>query len=118
MHFRLRSGELFGFAGLWDRWLPPKGAPLETFTILTTEPNALLAPIHNRMPVILRRADEERWLDPELSDETVLLPMLRPYAADEMEGYEVSRAVNSPLNDTPECVRPVAAETPRQRQLI
>jgi putative SOS response-associated peptidase YedK len=118
MHFRLRTGEMFGFAGLWDRWMPPKGLPLETFTILTTVPNALLAPIHDRMPVILRREDENRWLDPELSDEALLMPMLRPYPAAEMDGYEVSRAVNSPLNDAPECVRPVTAATPRQRQLI
>lgn len=118
MHFRLRSGEMFGFAGLWDRWTPAKGLPLETFTILTTASNELLAPIHNRMPVILRREDEDRWLDPVLSDQARLVPILRPYPADEMEGYEVSRAVNSPLNDGPECVRPVAAETPRQRQLI
>jgi putative SOS response-associated peptidase YedK len=118
MHFELRGGEMFGFAGLWDRWQPAKGDPLETFTIVTTTPNELLAPIHDRMPVILRREDEERWLDPELRDQTALLSLLRAYPAEEMEAYEVSRAVNSPLNDGPECVRPVAVETPRQRQLI
>ena len=109
MHFRLKSGELFGFAALWDRWKPPGGAvgDLETFTIVTTTPNGLLAKIHQRMPVILRREDEERWLDPGLKDPSTLLSMLLPYADEEMEGYEVSRAVNSPAFDGPECVAPV-----------
>ena len=109
MHFGLKSGELFGFAALWDRWKPPGGAvgDLETFTIVTTTPNGLLAKIHHRMPVILRREDEDRWLDPGLKDPSTLLSMLLPYADEEMEGYEVSRAVNSPAFDGPECVAPV-----------
>lgn len=106
MHFRLRSGELFGFAGMWDRWKPPNGQSpnLETFTIITTTPNKLLAKFHHRMPVILHREDEDRWLDAELKEQAALLSMLRPYPEDEMEGYEVSRAVNSPINDGPECI--------------
>jgi putative SOS response-associated peptidase YedK len=105
MHFRLKSGALFGFAALWDQWTPPNGASgeMETFTIVTTTPNGLLAKIHHRMPVILRREDEDRWLDPELKDLAALLSMLLPYAEEEMEGYEVSRAVNSPAFDGPEC---------------
>ena len=100
---------MFGFAALWDRWKPPSGAvgDLETFTIVTTTPNGILAKIHHRMPVILRREDEDRWLDPELKDPATLLSMLLPYADEEMEGYEVSRAVNSPAFDGPECVAPI-----------
>ncbi len=106
MCFRMKDGGLFGFAGLWDRWKSQAGPgrDFESFTIITTAPNELLAAVHPRMPVILKRDDEERWLDPDLKDGAALLSMLRPYPADEMEGYEVSRAVNSPLNDGPECI--------------
>jgi putative SOS response-associated peptidase YedK len=106
MHFKLRNDDVFGFAGLWDRWksLDGPGRDFESFTIVTTTPNELLATVHPRMPAILKRDDEERWLDPELKDAAALLSMLRPYPAGEMEGYEVSRAVNSPLNNGPECI--------------
>ncbi len=60
------------------------------------------------MPVILRREDEDRWLEPELKDKATLLSMLQSYPEDEMEGYEVSRAVNSPINDGPECIAAVS----------
>lgn len=103
---KLKSGEPFAFAGLWDRW-DKEGEPLETFTIITTDNNELMAPIHNRMPVILHEKDEAVWLDPELKDPTKLLPLLKPYPSEEMELYEVSTAVNSPKNDVPECVSPI-----------
>ena len=67
MLIRLRSREPFGFAGLWETWRGPEG-PVETCTIVTTEPNAVTAPIHNRMPVILDPADYDRWLDPSQPD--------------------------------------------------
>jgi putative SOS response-associated peptidase YedK len=106
MYFRMKDGGLFGFAGLWDRWKSQAapGRDFESFTIITTAPNELLATVHHRMPAILKCNEEERWLDPDLKDGAALLSMLRPYPADEMEGYEVSRAVNSPLNDGPECI--------------
>jgi putative SOS response-associated peptidase YedK len=63
MWFHLNSKEPFAFASLWDVWRRPDGSNLETFTVITTEPNELMRPIHNRMPVILRREDEEQWLD-------------------------------------------------------
>ena len=91
----------FGFAGLWERW---RGAndevPLETFTIITTTPNELMAGIHNRMPVILRPEDYTRWLDGSSSVEN-LKPLLAPYPEGELEAYPVSSYVNSPKNTGP-----------------
>ena len=109
MRFTLKSGQPFAFAGLWDRWLQPDGAPLHSFTIVTTSPNGLLEPVHNRMPVILLPEDEARWLDPTTTDPSALSPLLKPHPAELMDGYCVSRAVNSPVNDSPECIAPEEA---------
>lgn len=106
MRFTLRSGQPFAFAGLWERRLQPDGAPLHSFTIVTTAPNRLVAPVHSRMPAILLPEDEAGWLDPANTDPEALSQLLKPYPADSMKGYRVSRAVNSPLNDSPECVAP------------
>ncbi len=106
MRFTLRGGGPFAFAGLWDRWLQPDGTPLYSFTIVTTSPNSLLEPVHNRMPVILRPEDEARWLDPASADPATLSPLLKPFPTQRMEGYRVSRVVNSPVNDSPECIAP------------
>lgn len=81
---------------------------MATFTIITTQANELLKPIHDRMPVILRPEDEEKWLDPGPMDAAKLTPLLNPYPAEEMETYDVSPLVNSPRNDTPECISPTA----------
>jgi putative SOS response-associated peptidase YedK len=104
---RLQSGELFAFAGLWDTWHDPEGGELHTYTIITCAPNALMEPIHNRMPVILRRDDEEAWLDPDTVESERLLLLLRPYAAAEMEAWPVSRAVNNPRADSPNLTSPI-----------
>lgn len=106
MRFTLKSARPFAFAGLWDRWLQPDGAPLYSFTIVTTGPNGLIGPIHDRMPAILLAEDEAEWLDPAVTDPTALSSLLKPYPAEWMEGYRVSRAVNSPVNDSPECIAP------------
>jgi putative SOS response-associated peptidase YedK len=101
--FKLKSGEPFAFAGLWDLW-NKDGQILKTFTIITTTPNELMKPIHNRMPVILKEADEGKWLDPEIEDPKNVLPLLKPYPSDEMECIKVSSLVNSPKNDVPDCI--------------
>jgi putative SOS response-associated peptidase YedK len=107
-HFIHLPGEpLFAFAGLYDVWRDPDGQVVKSYTILTTEPNDLMADIHNRMPVILRREDEGEWLSPEDTEPEHLLPLLRPYPASEMATYPVSRMVNSPSNDTPDILRRV-----------
>lgn len=98
----LKNEELFSFAGLWDEWLDKSsGEILHTYTIITTEANELVKPIHDRMPVILSPEAEELWLDEHESQDD-LLTLLRPYDADKMKQYPVSTLVNSPLNNTPE----------------
>ncbi|MGI8858469.1 MAG: SOS response-associated peptidase [Thermomicrobiales bacterium] len=102
-HFiHLPDEPLFAFAGLYDVWHDPDGRAVKSYTVLTTQPNELMAEIHNRMPVILRREDEEEWLDPNNTEPEHLLPLLRPYPAEEMAAYPVSRMVNSPANDVPD----------------
>jgi putative SOS response-associated peptidase YedK len=101
-YIRLSRTPLFAFAGLYDVWLDAENHPLTTFTVITTAPNKLMAPIHTRMPVILSRAEEDLWLDPDTRDFDALLSLLDPYPAREMEAYPVSRLVNSPANDTKE----------------
>ncbi len=84
VRFRLRSGEPFGFAGLYDTWRSEAGEPLDTCTIITTESNPLVASVHDRMPVILPGGKRDLWLDPSLRDPARLLPLLAPYPAEEM----------------------------------
>jgi putative SOS response-associated peptidase YedK len=111
--FRLRSDRTFAFAGLYEVWTPPFGEALTTCTIITTPPNALVKPIHDRMPAILPKKLESLWLDESVSDQTVLLNVLAPYPADEMESFTVSSLVNSVKNDSPECIQPATIEQPR-----
>ena len=104
-HFRRKEGELFGFAGLWDEWNAPDGSPLRTCTILTTSANAIVAPYHDRMPVILRSGDAEAyWLDPHVTAPDALEPLLIPYPDDWMEAIPVSKRVNSPVNEDSDLV--------------
>ena len=103
---RMKGGRPFAFAGLWDEWHAPDGSELHSCTIITTAPNDLMAPIHNRMPVILHRQDYGQWLDPAPRPAASLSAMLRPLAAGLLEAYPVSTLVNSPANDSPECIQP------------
>ena len=84
-YFRLKSGRPFGFAGLYETWRSPEGQPIHTCTIITTEPNDLVQPIHNRMPVIIPREQESFWIDTAVQDYMSLKAILRPYATSEME---------------------------------
>lgn len=84
VRFRLCSGESFGFAGLYDTWTSRAGEPLNTCAIVTTESNALVASVHDRMPVILSGEKMALWLDPSIRDPAALLPFLTPYPAEEM----------------------------------
>jgi putative SOS response-associated peptidase YedK len=107
MYITLKSGRPFGFAGLYDTWKSKEGKIIHSCTIITTKPNRLLAPIHNRMPVIIAATDRSSWLDRAVDDPQMLLPFLRPYAAQEMIAYEVSRQVNTPKNNSPDCIKPI-----------
>ena len=103
----LKSGEPYAMAGLWESWQPKDGAPLETFTVLTTDPNQLMEQIHNRMPVILERKDYARWLEP--GDATrPLIDLLRPYPAEKMEAWPVSERVGNVRNNEPELLQAIA----------
>ena len=94
----MRSGKPYAFAGLWDRWRPKEGPALETFTILTTDPNELTEPIHNRMPVILEPSDYGRWM--EAGDPTrPPVDLLRPYPAEKMLAWPVDNRVGNVRND-------------------
>ncbi len=104
MRIVMRSGEPFAFAGLWETWRDPEGTVIPSCTIITTTPNELLKPIHNRMPVILPRDIEDFWLDESVDDPAALTSVLTPYPDDEMEVYEVSSLVNSVANKGPEVI--------------
>lgn len=97
-HIRLKAGGDFAFAGLWERW-QGEDQEIESCSIIVTEANDLMRPIHDRMPVILDPADYEVWLNPENRDTGVLAGLLRSYPAVEMEAVPVSRRVNSPRVD-------------------
>jgi len=105
--FEINDGELFAFAGIWDRWNDSSGKPLETCSILTTTPNAVTSSVHDRMPVILNKDNYEFWLDPSMNDMIAISKFLRPYDARLMRRYPVSRRINSVVNDDEECCRPI-----------
>jgi putative SOS response-associated peptidase YedK len=116
--FHLKSNEPFAFAGLWDRWRKPDGNNLETFTIITTGPNDLVRPIHDRMPVILRRENEEQWLYSVGVSFDKASSALKPYPAEQMGVHDVSLAINKPEFDGPECIEAaLAGERPAAGQL-
>jgi putative SOS response-associated peptidase YedK len=118
MWVHLKSGEPFGLAGLWDQWRKPDGKKVESFTIITTEPNDLIEPIHNRMPVILRREDEEQWLDASRTSFAKAWSLLEPLPAELMDAHDVSSIVNSAKYDGPECIQAVSDDDmPRGGQL-
>ena len=105
----LRDGGPYAFAGLWERWQPKEGEALETFTILTTDPNELMEPIHNRMPVILEPRDYARWLDAG-DPARPPIDLLRPYPAEKMRAWPVSGRVGNVRNNDAELLAPSQQE--------
>lgn len=103
----LKDNRPFAFAGLWELWNSPDGSEIRSCTIITTQPNSLLEPIHNRMPVILPPDAYTQWLTPEEQQPAQLNSLLVPYPADEMDAFPVSKMVNSPEYDAPDLVKPV-----------
>jgi putative SOS response-associated peptidase YedK len=107
-YFQLKEQPLFGFAGIYDIWKDKQtGKEIYSYTIITTTPNALVGKIHDRMPVILQKEDEETWLNPDITEPEHLLPLLQPYPADQMEEWQVGDAARNPRNDSPEVIKPV-----------
>jgi len=103
---RRTDEKLFAMAGLYDHWKDPAGEEVLSFTILTTAANDLMAPIHDRMPVVLSREDEEKWVRSSPLEDGELERMARPYPSSQMEAYPVSRAVNDLTKDSEELIRP------------
>jgi len=103
--FRLSSGHVFAFAGLWEPAAQAPGA-VPTCTILTTEPNEVAIPIHDRMPAILAPGDYGRWLDPAVTVAAEVRPLLKPFPASAMTAFPVTTAVNNPAFDDPACLLP------------
>ncbi|HEX8734950.1 MAG TPA: SOS response-associated peptidase [Pyrinomonadaceae bacterium] len=107
-YFYLKEKEVFGFAGLWEEWIDKtSGDVLETCTIITTEANDVLKPVHERMPVILKAANYDEWLDPKENNTDRLQKLLAPYPADEMSSHAVSTSVNFPDADSAELIKPL-----------
>ncbi len=110
--FRQRDRRVFAFAGLWESWRSPDGSDVRTFAIVTTIANAVVAPVHDRMPVLLPREAYDPWLDPALADPADLVRWLRPCPDALLEAYEVSPLVNTATRDDPTCIAPVQSLLP------
>jgi putative SOS response-associated peptidase YedK len=108
-YIKLNSGQPFAFAGLWEDWHNGDGSQILSCTIITTRPNAMMADIHNRMPVILAEKDYSTWLQSHEAEPEPLKALLVPYPADQMKAYPVSTTVNNPVNDIPACIQPLTA---------
>ncbi len=106
MYIKLKDNRPFAFAGLWETWQATDGSEVRSCTIITTEPNAFMQPIHNRMPVIVPEAKYMHWLDPKEADPGSLQGLLIPFPAEELIAFPVSRRVNDPANDSAECILP------------
>jgi putative SOS response-associated peptidase YedK len=106
--FQFKDQAIFGFAGLYDRWIDPKTEKeIQSYTIITTQPNTLVGTVHDHMPVILRREDEEAWLNPDLTEPEHLLLLLKPYPAEYMETWRVGDGAKNPRNDSAELTKPL-----------
>lgn len=106
-HIRLKNDSLAGFAGLWERWENADGELVDSCTIITTEPNEIVAPLHDRMPAFLQPDDYDYWLTAPETENEGLRKLITFYPADKMEAIPVSTVVNSVKNESPECIVPV-----------
>jgi putative SOS response-associated peptidase YedK len=106
-YIRLKSGKPFAFAGLWEHWQSPEGSEIKSATIITTNSNELMTPIHTRMPVILPERAYAQWLNTLPLSGVDINSLLVPYPAEEMVAFPISKLVNSPANDKLEVLTPV-----------
>jgi putative SOS response-associated peptidase YedK len=107
-YFSVKSKEPFYLAGLWEFWQPPTGKVLQTFTLITTKPNTVVAPVCDRMPVILDEKDFEPWLNPQNQDTAQLQTLLKPYPADLLRGYPVSTFMSKAGSEGSMCVEKIS----------
>lgn len=105
--FEVSEGELFAFAGLWDRWKDQSGKWIKSCSILTTTPNSVISPVHERMPVILHREDYDLWLDPGMTKFEAICDLFKPFDPLAMRCYPVSARLNHVINDDEGCSTPV-----------
>ena len=105
-YFALKDHQPFAFAGLWDNWISPEGDPIKSACILTISPNPLVKAVHERMPVILDPTDYQTWLDPREGKPEDFQGLMRTYPDENMVSYPVSTYVNSPKNNSPQCIQP------------
>jgi putative SOS response-associated peptidase YedK len=110
-YFQMRDESPFVFAGLWERWRSSDGVELQTCSLITTTPNQVVSPLHDRMPVILREANIDLWLDPAVKEPSQLEPLLAPIASELMKSTPVSANVNSVRNEGPELIEPATPIT-------
>jgi putative SOS response-associated peptidase YedK len=107
MRIKLKSNEVFAMAGIWERWKKGNDT-IFTCTVITTSPNELMSNIHDRMPVILHKDDEQTWLNSEFQDSQLLSKYFQPFPQELMEAYEVSSLVNSPKNNGSQCIEKIS----------
>src|SRR5580704_6621758 len=106
-YIRLKKDYPFAFAGLWEHWEGPDNSAIDSCTIVTTDANETLRTLHDRMPVILREEDYDRWLDPKIQDPTELGELLKPYSSEEMTAFPISTLVNNARNEAAQCIEPL-----------
>jgi putative SOS response-associated peptidase YedK len=117
-YIKLKNEAMFAFAGLYDKWVDPiSKKELLSYTIITTGANDILKPIHPRMPVVLKREDEETWIEPDFVTSEKLLSLLKSYSPSEMEIYPVSREINKTRLDNETLINPVE-KPPEQKSLL
>lgn len=109
--FYVKDEEYFGMAGVYSIWKHPQtGKEIQTYSILTTSPNELMEPVHNRMPVILQKDQEDDWLNPDMVEIEHIKQYLKPFPANKMEKYPISTAVNNPSNDNEDVIKPISTK--------
>ena len=116
--FEVGDGEVFALAGLWDEWTSPDGEVIESCTILTTEPNSVVADLHDRMPVIVPQEKYDVWLDPDVTDFETIRDILKPYDPEQMHRYPVSTRLNNSKNDDAESAARVMLSVASQDKLF
>jgi putative SOS response-associated peptidase YedK len=115
--FEVGEGDVFALAGVWDQWKSPEGQIIESCSILTTEPNSLVAELHDRMPVIVPTDKYDLWLDPDITEFAAIRDILKPYDPNLMRRYAVNRKLNNSNNDDAESASRITLDVPTQGPL-